>query len=129
MIFDLKNDLKEEVSLRGEKFLIRQALTNLFQNAVEFSVSGGKISVKINTEAESLEIIIEDEGPGIPEYAESKIFDRFFSLQRPDTGKKSTGLGLNFVREVSKLHGGNVTIENKHDRGVRATLTLSRVPH
>ena len=49
---------------------------------------------------------------GIPDYAEHRIFDKFFSLQRPDTGKKSTGLGLNFVKEVASLHQGAVKLEN-----------------
>ena len=68
--------------------------------------------------------MIEDHGPGIPDYARDKVFDKFFSLQRPDSGKKSTGLGLNFVREVAILHNGTVTLENRPDQGARATLTL-----
>jgi two-component system sensor histidine kinase CreC len=69
-------------------------------------------------------LIIEDCGAGIPEYALEKIFEKFFSLQRPDSGKKSTGLGLNFVREVAILHNGTITLENREDQGVQATLTL-----
>jgi two-component system sensor histidine kinase CreC len=49
---------------------------------------------------------------------------RFFSLHRPDSGKKSTGLGLNFVKEVATLHNGEIKLEKLPDRGVRAVLTL-----
>jgi signal transduction histidine kinase len=63
-------------------------------------------------------------GPGIPEYAEEKLFEKFFSLPRPDTGKKSTGLGLNFVREVAALHGGEIRLENLPGLAFRTTLLL-----
>jgi two-component system sensor histidine kinase CreC len=53
-----------------------------------------------------------------------KIFNKFFSLNRPDTDKKSTGLGLNFVREVAELHQGSVVIENRTEGGVKATFIL-----
>ena len=49
----------------------------------------------------------------------------FFSLVRPATGKKSTGLGLNFVKEVALLHHGRVTLENRGQEGVRATLIVN----
>ncbi|MCP4287379.1 MAG: two-component system sensor histidine kinase CreC, partial [Gammaproteobacteria bacterium] len=70
-------------------------------------------------------IDIIDEGPGIPEYVGERIFERFFSLPRPDTGQKSTGLGLNFAREVAELHKGSLVLENKNP-GTRARMTL---PH
>jgi hypothetical protein len=69
-------------------------------------------------------VIIAPACAGIPEYALGKVFDKFFSLQRPDSREKSTGLGLNFVAEVAKLHGGTVRLENRALKGVRATLTL-----
>ena len=70
--------------------------------------------------------MIEDEGPGIPEYAKSKIFEKFFSLKRPDTGKKSTGLGLSFVLEVVNLHRGEISIANGQEKGTKVRLSL---PH
>jgi two-component system sensor histidine kinase CreC len=71
-----------------------------------------------------IRLSIADSGPGIPDYAKDKIFEKFFSLQRPDTGKKSTGLGLNFVKEVAELHFGSISLENLQQGGVKATLTL-----
>jgi two-component system sensor histidine kinase CreC len=52
------------------------------------------------------------------------VFEKFFSLERPETGKKSTGLGLNFAKEVAALHGGAVDVTNLPERGLRACLTL-----
>jgi len=72
-------------------------------------------------EGERFRFSVRDYGQGIPDYAKARVFEKFFSLQRPDTGKKSTGLGLNFVREVATLHQGEVTLENGPDGGIRAT--------
>ena len=71
-----------------------------------------------------IELCVDDEGPGIPEFARSRVFEKFFSLERPETGKKSTGLGLNFAKEVAALHGGSVDINNLPERGLRARLVL-----
>jgi two-component system sensor histidine kinase CreC len=53
-----------------------------------------------------------------------KIFDRFYSLPRPDSGRKSSGLGLSIVREIARLHGGEVTLVNRREGGARAELTF-----
>lgn len=73
-------------------------------------------------------IRIQDQGTGIPDYALTKIFDKFYSLPRPqntaNAGQKSTGLGLNFVQEVVKLHGGSITLQNNSNGGAIATMTF-----
>ena len=67
---------------------------------------------------------VEDQGPGVPDYAISKVFDRFYSLERPGTNRKSTGLGLSLVREVAELHGGSATLENLPGGGAQSTISL-----
>jgi two-component system sensor histidine kinase CreC len=67
---------------------------------------------------------IEDEGPGLPDYAIERVFDRFYSLPRPSTGHKSSGLGLCFVREIALLHQGSVRLENRPSGGAIATLVI-----
>jgi len=109
--------------IRGDRFLIRQAVDNLFRNAIELSPAGGKIMVDIHAQHNGTAIDIIDEGPGIPDYVGERVFERFFSLPRPDTGRKSTGLGLNFAREVAQLHGGTLVLENRHP-GTCARLLL-----
>ena len=74
----------------------------------------------------SVVVRILDEGPGIPAYALNKIFERFYSLPRQSTGKRSSGLGLCFSREVAHQHHGSVTVQNRKDRqGTEAVLTLA----
>jgi len=118
----------EHVSIRGEQFLVRQAIANLLQNAIEFSSVGGNIQLSLSMNGEQVLIRVSDEGSGIPDYAGDRIFDRFYSLRRPDTGKKSSGLGLTFVREVASLHGGQVKIESNSGAGNTATLVLPGTP-
>ncbi len=111
----------------GESFLLESALHNLLQNAIDFSPDGSVIRVRVAADAtgETAAIIVEDEGPGIPDYALPRLFERFYSLARPGTGRKSSGLGLCFVREAAALHQGSIQVENRTDtRGTRATLHL-----
>lgn len=110
--------------VHGERFLLGQALSNLLQNAIEFSVPGGVVTIRIRHEAGQVRVEIDDDGPGVPDYARTRIFERFYSLPRPDTGRKSTGLGLSFVREIAHLHGGEVSVGNRPQGGARAVLTL-----
>ena len=123
----LRKEYQPTPTVRGEAFLLETALGNLLQNAIDFSPDGGTITISLGYDAARtcVKIVIEDEGPGIPDYARERVFDRFYSLQRPATGKKSSGLGLCFVREAAALHGGSATLENRPDRkGARAVLTL-----
>lgn len=111
--------------VNGDRFLIAQALANLLDNAIDFSPQGGTLTVAIRRVQGAVEWSVQDEGPGVPDYAVDKIFDRFYSLPRADTREKSSGLGLCLVREVSDLHGGSVTLTNvSQPRGCKASLSL-----
>jgi two-component system sensor histidine kinase CreC len=114
----------EDVKIQGDPFLLHQALSNVIQNSIDFSVPGGHILIASRLDDGRVHLAVDDEGPGIPEQYRARVFDKFFSLQRPDTGKKSTGLGLNFVREVAALHSGDIALENLPGKGLRAVLTL-----
>lgn len=111
--------------VNGDRFLMAQALANLLDNAIDFSPQGGVLTVAIRRVHGAVEWSVQDEGPGVPDYAVDKIFDRFYSLPRADTREKSSGLGLCLVREVSDLHGGSVTLANvSQPRGCKACLSL-----
>jgi two-component system sensor histidine kinase CreC len=114
----------EHIMLNGDSFLLHQALSNLIQNAIDFSPDNSSIKLTAQVENKILNFSVEDNGPGVPHFALTKVFDKFFSLQRPGSGEKSTGLGLNFVKEVAILHGGDITLQNRPEKGVRALLTL-----
>ena len=71
-------------------------------------------------------ITITNNGVGIPDYAQDRLFERFYSLPRPDGAEKSFGLGLSFVREIANLHGGEITIGNNLIQGAKAIFTIAR---
>jgi two-component system sensor histidine kinase CreC len=114
--------------VEGDAFLLHRALMNLLQNAIDFSPAGGRLIIEAGIDGQEAYFRLQDEGGGIPDYALGKVFDKFFSLQRPEGGK-STGLGLNFVREVAMLQHGSVLVENRDPNGVcvqfRLPLALS----
>lgn len=110
-------DAVDEVSVRGEEFLLETALNNIVQNAIDFSPNGGTIRIILRADKEQAQLTVLDEGPGIPDYALDRIFDRFYSLPRSESERKSSGLGLCFAKEAVELHGGKLELKNRTDCG------------
>ena len=117
----------DDAKVEGDAFLLRRALANLVDNALDFSPANASIALVLTLHPRSVDVSVRDHGPGIPDYAEDKVFEKFYSLARPHSRKKSTGLGLPFVKEIAELHHGRVTLKNAPDGGgAVATLSLPR---
>lgn len=112
------------LAVRGERFLLRHALVNLLDNAVRFSPRGAAIRVAAARQHHQLRIAVADQGPGVPEFALERVFERFYSLPDSAGGGKGTGLGLAFVREAAALHGGRAEIANLPGGGAEAAIIL-----
>ena len=112
-----------DLNLLGEPFLLRQALGNLLENALDFTPARGVLRLRAERVGEQIEFRLFNQAEAIPDYALPRLSERFYSLPRPDSGRKSTGLGLNFVEEVVKLHGGAMSIGNV-EGGVEVSLRL-----
>ena len=108
----------------GDPFLLRQALVNLVENALDFSPPVGEVEVRLQTADGRARFEVLDRGPGVPDYARERVFERFYSLPRPGGGSRSSGLGLCFVAEVADLHGGRAALDNREGGGAVATLEL-----
>lgn len=129
---DFSEGINQRLSVCGEEFLLKTAIANLLQNAIDFSPHGATIHVSLEQQGERdgrdgrfVVLRIQNDGPLIPDYAVERVFERFYSLQHPDTGKKSSGLGLCFVREAAELHKGKASLSNLDDgKGVIAELVL-----
>jgi two-component system sensor histidine kinase CreC len=111
-------------TVSGDPLLLRQAIDNLLRNALDFAPRDSSIALGAQATEAGVLVTVQDQGPGIPEFARARIFDRFYSLPRPASGRKSTGLGLNFVREVAQLHGGRIDIDCPGEGGTRARLLV-----
>ncbi|MGY2287409.1 two-component system sensor histidine kinase CreC [Pseudomonas gingeri] len=111
------------IQVFGERFLLRQAIGNLLDNALDFTPEGGLIRFTAEQQGRQTCFTLFNQAEAIPDYALPRLSERFYSLPRPGSGRKSTGLGLNFVEEVVKLHGGELLIGNVPG-GVEVTLRL-----
>jgi len=114
----------DQVLMKGEKFLLEQAVSNLLDNAIDFANTESEIMVRLFSVGRQVTLTVTNQGNPIPDYAMARIFERFYSLPRPDSGRKSTGLGLSFVSEVAELHGGEVRLSNIDVAAVQAELVL-----
>jgi two-component system sensor histidine kinase CreC len=113
-----------DAQLYGDRFLLSLALTNLIQNALDFSPAQGTVTCSASSDPTQVHLSVRDQGPGLDELAGQRIFERFFSLPRPNGMPKSTGLGLALVREIAVLHGGTIRLDNASEGGAVATLSL-----
>lgn len=110
--------------IRGDAFLLRQLLSNLVDNACDFSPADGVVDVTARHDGAQLRIVVADRGPGVPDYALPRVFERFFSLPRPGGRSRSSGLGLAFAAEVATLHGGAVRLAQRDGGGTCAIVEL-----
>lgn len=119
----LEYTIEREFTIKAEKLLAEQALSNIIDNAIDFTPPNSTISIKVSESNTHVNIQIQDQGKGVPEHARKQIFTRFFSSSRPDTGKRGNGLGLRFVKKIMSLHGGQVSLKNRFmENGAVATL-------
>jgi two-component system sensor histidine kinase CreC len=120
-------DAPTDAVVEGDALLLQRAVGNLLDNALDFSPDGGRIEVTLIAGTKQAEIRVRDHGPGIPDYADERVFEKFYSLARPGTQRRSTGLGLPFVREIASLHEGRVTLRNAPEGGALATVVLPTI--
>lgn len=118
-----ENTIAADVVITGETFLLRQAFANLLENALDFTPDGGHIRIFAECDGDHQKITMANQGEHIPDFAFARLTERFYSLPRPATGKKSTGLGLNFVQEVALLHNAKLQLRNT-DTGVEAEINF-----
>jgi two-component system sensor histidine kinase CreC len=126
LVEPMRETIGRRPTIDGDVFLLRRALTNLIDNAIDFSPANSVVTLTLDGNGSRVIYRVRDHGPGIPEFAANKVFEKFFSLQRPGTQKKSSGLGLAFVREIATLHRGSIALANHPEGGAVATLSLAR---
>ena len=114
-------DGPKDLQVHVERQDLDEMLGNLIENAAKYG--GGSVFVTVRAEAGYVELLVEDDGTGIPEADRLRIFDRGVRL---DTGKPGTGLGLAIVRDVAEIYGGTVALEESEDLG--GLLVRLRLP-
>ncbi|MES1183690.1 MAG: ATP-binding protein [Myxococcales bacterium] len=110
-----------ELSLPVDEAQVRQALLNLLRNAREAMPSGGRVVVKLlQAEGGGLDLIVDDEGVGMPSTTRERLFEPFFT-----TKQHGTGLGLAITRQIAEAHGGGIRVEAREPKGTRIVLHLA----
>ena len=104
-------EINKKSTIFAEKILLEQAISNILNNALEFSPKEGTITIKASQTNTAVSIIMLDDGPGMPPHVLRNLFTRFFSVSRPDSGDRGNGLGLRFVRKIMQLHEGEITLK------------------
>lgn len=115
----------DKFSCYADQVLLSQAIANLLDNAISFSKRGSTLTITMQQEHKQARFSLTNEGESIPDFAQDKLFDRFFSLPRENQDgveSKSTGLGLSFVKQIMKLHQGTISVRNSNN-GVVANLS------
>jgi dedicated sortase system histidine kinase len=115
----------EPLMIDGAPDLIAQMLDKLVANATEFGVPGTAIALRLEPRDESVHIVVENEGPPLPEATAGRLFDSMVSMRNDPGVEPHLGLGLYIVRLIAEFHGGRAMAENRADgRGVRVTVVL-----
>jgi len=99
--------------------MLYQAFLNIFINALQAMPNGGQIFLQVQAKPDLIEVIIADQGGGVPQEILGKVWDPFFT-----TKDKGTGLGLGIVKNIVEAHGGDIFIENASDGGARFIIDL-----
>ena len=115
----------DPVSSKGDAKSLRRLVSNLLDNATKYTEYGGSIWLRMSTDVGSCEIEVEDSGAGIEPAHQEKVFERFFTGDKDGSQKrKGTGLGLALVRQIARIHGGDVTLSSSLGKGSKFTVRL-----
>lgn len=115
----------ESCVVAGDRRQLISAVGNLVENAVKYSESGGQVQIGLRQDADQVEIMVSDQGAGIPQRDLGRVFERFYRVDQArsrDTG--GTGLGLSIVRHIATNHGGEVMVSSTEGEGSTFVLRL-----
>lgn len=122
---ELKTQIENDLPLiTASTDAIKQMATNLISNAIKFTDNAGKIEVRLFAEKENIILSVRDNGLGIPEEAQEKIFEKFYRVERPQREDPGTGIGLAIVKDLVSQHNGQIVVQSTPGKGTMFTVTL-----
>jgi signal transduction histidine kinase len=118
----------ESAIIVGDEARIERVLINLLGNAHKYGPDGGEILVRLSINDGRACVIVEDQGPGIPEDEAQRVFERFYRSNDPDTQRhQGSGLGLAIARALVELHGGSIGVKSPAGSGAQFWVSLPLV--
>ncbi|HJZ75133.1 MAG TPA: HAMP domain-containing sensor histidine kinase [Vicinamibacterales bacterium] len=116
-------DAADDVVVTGDRTRLEQAAANLIDNAVKYTLPGGRVDVEVRRADDRAVLRVRDTGQGIPPDELPRIFDRLFRGDR-SRAERGLGLGLSFVKAIVEAHGGTVAVESEPGQGSTFTVSL-----
>ncbi len=110
----------------GDESRLARLVDNLVDNAISFSPEGGLVEIRATAAGEEVLVIVEDQGPGVPDEAREAIFNRFHSIRSEEDFGRHSGLGLAIAKAIVEGHGGQIEVGQRHDgqKGARFVVRL-----
>lgn len=113
----LRADIEEGITINGDKTCINSILSNLLDNAIKYA-ENSEVVISLHRKKRQIELVISDQGNGIPDDEKNKIFDKFYRVGNEETrAAKGTGLGLFIVDQLVNFHNGKIIVEDNHPKG------------
>lgn len=113
------------VLLQSNEGYMRELFINLIDNAIKYNNPGGHVHITIQRQKQQIRITVTDDGIGIPLHAQSRIFERFYRVDKSRSKKRGgTGLGLSIVKHIVDCHGGTISLQSQLGKGTEITVLL-----
>jgi two-component system phosphate regulon sensor histidine kinase PhoR len=126
LVIDINGELPIIVA---DEDKVDQILTNLMNNAIKYSPSGGTVKICARADGDIVRFSVDDQGMGIPKDHLSKVFDRFHRVDNRDTREVGgTGIGLYLVKHLVEAHGGKIWVESEYGKGSSFIFELPKCP-
>ena len=119
---NILTNISNDIFVNGKKNLIRRCMNNLIDNAIKY---GNKVNIEVKKNNNNLFIVLEDNGPGIPENEYENVFKPFYKIDKGRTeSKSSVGLGLSIASDIIRSHGGNIQLDKSSMNGLSVKIFL-----
>ena len=120
-------DIKGEPVLQADKLHMLSVVFNLLDNALKYSKENARIEVLLEEKDDTIQLIVSDNGIGIPQQYKDKVFEKFFRVPAGNThNAKGHGLGLSYAANVIRQHGGSISLNSEEGRGSAFTIQLPK---
>lgn len=121
------NSNKDKLFMQIDSLKLMQVMNNLISNAIKFTPENGVIEVEIEDKQASVQIVVRDNGIGIPEELQPYLYDKFTRARRRGlNGEDAVGLGMSIIKTIIELHGGNIRLESKENEGSAFFITIPK---
>ena len=112
----------ENITIQGRKNLIKRCISNVVENGFSY---GNKVFIELRKSVNSLIIIVEDDGPGIPKNEYENVFKPFYRVDKSrGLNKSGVGLGLSISQDIVRSHGGNITLSEGNHKGLLVKISF-----